>query len=55
MYHHMYTQPPRPSEINAEIHPDIDQLILALLEKEMDKRIKRRQRQLIKPLRARFS
>jgi serine/threonine protein kinase len=39
MYHHMYTRPPSPSEIDAKIPKEIDQLVLSCLEKEMDKRV----------------
>ena len=57
LYHHMYTQPPKPSEINDAIHPDVDKLILCCLEKEMDQRVKSAEelKALLKPLRARFS
>ena len=57
MYHHMYTAPPAPSEVNASIPKEIDQLVLACLEKEMDKRISTADalRATIRPLRDRFT
>jgi serine/threonine-protein kinase len=57
MFHHMYTQPPKPSSLNPDLHPDFDKLILACLEKELDARVASADdlRKLVKPLKARFS
>jgi hypothetical protein len=38
MYHHMYTQPAKPSDMRPGLSREIDNLVLSCLEKEMDKR-----------------
>jgi hypothetical protein len=56
MYHHMYTAPPKASEITPGLPPEIDALVAKCLEKEKDARMGTADeiRAAIKPLRARF-
>lgn len=57
MYHHMYTPPPKPSEVNPQVPPEIDALVLSCLEKEKDARVASAEalRAALRPLRARYA
>lgn len=56
MYHHMYTPPPAPSEIDPEIPAEVDRLILSCLEKDKAARVASADdlRSALKPLRTHF-
>jgi predicted Ser/Thr protein kinase len=56
LYHHMHTQPPKPSQINPVLDEALDKLILACLEKEIDGRPPSAEalRTMIRPLKARY-
>jgi tRNA A-37 threonylcarbamoyl transferase component Bud32 len=57
MFHHMYTEPPKPSSLNPSLQPDFDKMIMACLAKDLNTRVASADelRKLIKPLRARYS
>jgi serine/threonine-protein kinase len=38
LYHHMHTEPPRPSDLWREIPPDLDGLVVRCIQKEKEKR-----------------
>jgi serine/threonine protein kinase len=56
MFHHMYTAPPKPSSVQPTIPPEIDGLILALLEKDQNQRTASAEalRAQVKPLMRKF-
>jgi hypothetical protein len=57
LYHHMYTQPPKLSDVNPQVPPDVEKLILALLEKDLKVRTESAEslRKSLKPLKARYT
>jgi predicted Ser/Thr protein kinase len=57
MYHHMYTAPPKPSEINPKIPKDVDSLVMSCLEKDIGARVESadKLRGQVRPLKSRFS